>query len=50
MQILFHEIIDLRQIALIVICNAAKVPTFYKDHGAAGSVAEAINRSQLKVI
>ena len=35
-RILFYEIIDLRQIALIVTAGARKVPTYYSDHGAAG--------------
>lgn len=34
-RILFFEIIDLRQIALIVSAAAKQIPTYYSDHGAA---------------
>jgi hypothetical protein len=34
-RILFFEIIDLRQIALIVAAGAKGIPTYYSDHGAA---------------
>ena len=34
-RILFFEIIDLRQIALIISANVMNIPTYYCDHGAA---------------
>ncbi|HEX7905928.1 MAG TPA: polysialyltransferase family glycosyltransferase [Chitinophagaceae bacterium] len=34
-RVLFYEIIDLRQIALIVSAGAMNIPTYYSDHGAA---------------
>ncbi|AKQ44797.1 hypothetical protein TH63_02800 [Rufibacter radiotolerans] len=43
-KIIFFEIIDLRQIALIVTANNLKIPTFYLEHGAAGDKGTAIER------
>lgn len=43
-KIIFFEIIDLRQIALIVSAKAYKIRTFYLEHGAAGSRETAILR------
>ena len=43
-KIVFMEIIDLRQIALIVAAGAKNISTFYLEHGAAGSAATAISR------
>jgi hypothetical protein len=43
-KIVFFEIIDQRQIALIVTAKANKIPTFYLEHGAAGDKETAITR------
>ncbi len=43
-RIVFQEIIDLRQIALIVAARAARIPTFYMDHGAAADKDTSIER------
>jgi hypothetical protein len=43
-RIVLFEIIDLRQIALIVTGNKIGVPTFYLEHGAAGDKDTAISR------
>lgn len=45
-KIIFFEIIDLRQIALIVTCKQLGIPTFYLEHGAAGSPSDAVSRWQ----
>jgi len=47
-RILFYEIIDLRQIALIVTASAYQVPTYYSDHGAAGDKEATIKYIQTK--
>lgn len=43
-KIIFFEIIDLRQIALIVAAKAAGITTFYLEHGAANDRGTAIER------
>lgn len=43
-KIVFFEIIDLRQIALIVCARANNISTFYLEHGAAGDKNTAISR------
>jgi hypothetical protein len=43
-RIIFFEIIDLRQIALIVQASRNGIPTFYLEHGAAGHKETAISR------
>jgi hypothetical protein len=43
-RIIFFEIIDLRQIALIVAAKAKGISTFYLEHGAAGDKETAILR------
>lgn len=43
-KIVFFEIIDLRQIALIVAANSINLPTIFIDHGAAGDRETAIKR------
>jgi hypothetical protein len=43
-RIVFFEIIDLRQIALIIAARSKKVKTFYLEHGAAGNSEAAIKR------
>jgi hypothetical protein len=43
-KIVFIEIIDLRQIALIVAARSNGISTFYLEHGAAGDAATAIVR------
>src|SRR5690606_24139623 len=43
-KIIFYEIIDLRQIALIVSSKAHKVRTIFLEHGAAGNRERAIIR------
>ncbi len=43
-RIVFMEIIDLRQIALVAAARARRIPTFYLEHGAAGDVATARSR------
>lgn len=43
-KIVFFEIIDLRQIALIVCAGANNITTFYLEHGAAGDKNTAISR------
>ncbi|MBS1645325.1 MAG: hypothetical protein JST36_09835 [Bacteroidetes bacterium] len=43
-KIVFFEIIDFRQIALIVAAKAKNIPTFYVEHGAAGDAQTAISR------
>lgn len=43
-KIVFFEIIDLRQIALIVASKLKKITTIYLEHGAAGDRATAIKR------
>lgn len=43
-KIIFFEIVDLRQIALIVSARAKKITTFYMEHGAAGNKDTAITR------
>jgi len=43
-RIIFFEIIDLRQIALIVAARSMNVTTFYLEHGAAGDRETAIYR------
>lgn len=45
-KIVFFEIIDQRQIALIVTANSQAVSTFYLEHGAASSPDTAIERSK----
>jgi hypothetical protein len=45
-KIVFFEIIDLRQISLIVTAKKMKVRTFYLEHGAAGDKETAKNRWQ----
>ncbi len=44
-RIVFFEIIDQRQIALLVTANKKKVKTFYLEHGAAGDREAAIMRA-----
>ncbi|TMI64943.1 MAG: hypothetical protein E6H07_03225 [Bacteroidetes bacterium] len=46
-RIIFFEIIDQRQIALIVKAKFKKVRTFYLEHGAAGSKETAIERLEV---
>lgn len=43
-KIVFFEIIDLRQIALLVACKARKIPTIYLEHGAAGGSSDLLKR------
>ena len=43
-KIIFFEIIDLRQIALIVTAKDLNITTFYLEHGAAGDKETAISR------
>ena len=43
-RIIFFEIIDLRQIALIIAARSMRVITFYLEHGAAGDRESAIQR------
>jgi hypothetical protein len=43
-RIIFFEIIDLRQIALIIAARSMGINTFYLEHGAAGDREAAINR------
>lgn len=43
-KIIFFEIIDLRQISLIVTCKFRNVRTFYLEHGAAGDKVTAMKR------
>jgi len=43
-RIVFMEIIDQREIALIVAANYFKIPTFYLEHGASGDKETAIKR------
>jgi hypothetical protein len=43
-KIVFFEIIDLRQIALIIAARSMKISTFYLEHGAAGNREAAIYR------
>lgn len=45
-KIVFLEIIDLQQVALIVAANALGISTFYLEHGAAGDPATSIERWQ----
>lgn len=45
-KIVFFEIIDLRQIALIVASKGMEIPTFYLEHGAAGDKETAILQMQ----
>lgn len=47
-RIVFFEIIDQRQIALLVAANKKSVKTFYLEHGAAGSKETAIYRANEK--
>ncbi len=47
-RIVFFEIIDQRQIALLVAANKKIVKTFYLEHGAAGSKETAIERANVK--
>ena len=47
-KIVFFEIIDLRQISLLVACKYRKVRTFYLEHGAAGDKNTAIQRWEEK--
>lgn len=47
-RIVFFEIIDQRQIALLVSANKAGVKTFYLEHGAAGNRETAIQRANEK--
>lgn len=42
--IVFFEIIDLRQIALIIAARSMRIKTFYLEHGAAGDRESAISR------
>ena len=44
-RIVFFEIIDQRQIALLVTANKAGIKTFYLEHGAAGNREAAIQRA-----
>lgn len=45
-KIVFFEIIDQRQISLIVTAKAKGIKTFYLEHGAAGDVVTALARSE----
>lgn len=45
-RIVFFEIIDQRQIALLVTANKSGVKTFYLEHGAAGNKEAAIQRAE----
>lgn len=45
-KIVFFEIIDQRQIALIVAAKAKGIKTFYLEHGAAGDAITALARSE----
>jgi hypothetical protein len=47
-RIVFFEILDQRQIALLVAANKKAVKTFYLDHGAAGNKEFAIKRANQK--
>jgi hypothetical protein len=47
-RILFYEIIDLRQIALIVTAGAKEIPTYFSDHGAAGDKEATIKYIQTR--
>lgn len=47
-KIIFFEIIDQRQIALIICAGEKKITTFYLEHGAAGSREAAIERFQIQ--
>lgn len=47
-RIVFFEIIDQRQIALMVTANNKGIKTFYLEHGAAGNKEAAIKRSNEK--
>lgn len=47
-RIIFFEIIDQRQIALLVTANKKSVKTFYLEHGAAGNKETAIKRANEK--
>lgn len=47
-RIVFFEIIDQRQIALMVTANKAGIKTFYLEHGAAGNREAAIRRADEK--
>lgn len=47
-RIVFFEIIDQRQIALLVTANKAGIKTFYLEHGAAGNKEAAIQRANEK--
>ncbi|MBN8674229.1 MAG: hypothetical protein J0L56_08850 [Chitinophagales bacterium] len=46
-KIVFFEIIDQRQIALVVAARKKKITTFYLEHGAAGSRETAIERTEI---
>jgi hypothetical protein len=43
-RIVFFEMIDLRQIALIISARSLKIPTFYLEHGAAGDKQTTLKR------
>jgi len=43
-KIVFFEIIDLRQIALIIAARSMNISTYYLEHGAAGSREAAVHR------
>jgi hypothetical protein len=45
-KIIFFEIIDLRQIALIVSAKGLNIPTFYLEHGAAGNKETVITQME----
>jgi hypothetical protein len=45
-RIVFFEIIDQRQIALLVTANKSGIKTFYLEHGAAGNKEAAIQRAE----
>lgn len=45
-KIIFFEVLDQRQISLVIAANAMKVPTIYLEHGAAGHRETALNRSE----
>ncbi len=45
-KLIFFEILDQRQISLIVTANYYKYPTFYLEHGAAGDKETARQRSE----
>jgi hypothetical protein len=47
-RIIFFEIIDQRQIALLVTSNKKEIKTFYLEHGAAGDKKTAIKRANEK--